>query len=73
MPFVRQCGKYFVQPVKPHMKYGACALHAGYKAKITHSEYVILLVFHSNKDCTKVCHCYVIRTMRVLGDRLYVT
>ena len=33
------------------------------KATNTHSEYVILFVFHRNKGYTNACQCYVIRTL----------
>jgi hypothetical protein len=38
----------------------------GYKNIQTHSEYVIFLLFHFNKDCTNVRQCYVISTLPVL-------
>jgi len=32
----------------------------------THSQYVILIAFHSNNGCTNAPHCYVIRTLPIL-------
>jgi len=32
------------------------------KATDTHSEYVILIVFHCNNNCKNAPQCYVIRT-----------
>jgi hypothetical protein len=37
--------------------------HAYCKATNTHSEYVILLIFHCNNDCTNAPQRYVIRTL----------
>ena len=36
------------------------------KATKTHSQYVILIAFHSNYDCTNAPQCYVIRALSVL-------
>jgi len=38
------------------------------KATNTHSEYVILMLFHCNNGCTNAPHCYLIRTLPVLFD-----
>ena len=35
-------------------------------ASNTHSDYVILLLFHCNNGCTNAPQCYVIRTLRIL-------
>jgi len=44
------------------------------KATDTHSEYVILSLFHYNNGCANALQCYVIRTLSVLcGTRRFIT
>jgi hypothetical protein len=57
--------KHFAEPGRPQMKFGACALHAGYLWLQTHSEYVILFAFPPQQRFTNAPKCYYIRKLSV--------
>jgi hypothetical protein len=56
-----------VEPGRPQIEHGACALHAEYLRLQIHTQNMLcFLLFHCNNGCTKAPQCYVIRTLHVL-------
>ena len=58
--------KNTLQSGRPQITVRRMRLHAGYLRLQTHSEYVILLLFHYNNCCTNAPQCYGTRTLSVL-------
>jgi len=66
-----------VHPDRLQMKTQCCAEKVQFscwktKARNTHSEYVILLLFHCNNGCTNAPQCHVVRTLSVLLLTSYI-
>jgi hypothetical protein len=65
VPFVRKMWKNIAELDRPQMR--TWRMHIAYwihNTTNTHSEYVILIVFHCNSGCTS--QCYVTHTVSVL-------
>jgi len=54
VPFMRKCEKILYSRVGRRLKYGRCALHAGYLKLQTHAQNMLyLMLFHCKNGCTK--------------------
>jgi hypothetical protein len=76
VPFMSYCGKYGTARQTTNENKQCCAEEMGFscwktKDRNTHSEYVILLLFHCNNGCTYAPQCYVV--IRALSSYWLVT
>jgi hypothetical protein len=58
--------KNIVEPDRPQMAVGACALHAEQIRLQTHTQNIYLLLFHCNNSYANAPHFYDMRSLPVL-------